>query len=691
MPISIVNTHPRHESCLLRPMALAVVLVLGCTHPLWGGEDFEVDHSDTAPRQRQAGAIELEEMVVTAKRIPEAVRALARNVTVVTSQDIERMPARSVLDVLGREPSVDTRSLFGTSKQTTVDLRGMGDTAVSSVLVMVDGIRLNAPDLGGPDLSSIPLEQIERIEIVRGTGSVTYGDGAVGGVIHIITKKKAPQRVLGATSSYGSFDTFQAGAGYTDTFRDWALSVHASHFDSDGYRDNGFLRKNDGRIFLSHGKGDPLVVTATGTLHEDVYGLPGPVRKEDADSGERRTGTDRPDDAGRTTDKTATLGMELDLKKWGRFQAHRGYRFKENSYVIGYNPLLAKSEQTDSIDENMKSFDATYEVRLPRGGLEHRVTVGVDHYASDYVREEVSRNERKNARVESLGLFATGDMALGADLRLQLGYRTNLYDGRYRIDRHVVFGAEKRWVNGTPFDLDWTNEAWEGGVVYYPVPAVDLFAGASTSFRVPNLGELADAEPGLHPQKGTHFELGARARYKAVAQCSVTLFHIRIEDEIQYGEDPETRIATNRNFDEETLRRGIEVEVRVYPVPSLFMKAGYTHTEAVFEKSERRIPLVPGNKASLGVEWQPLDWALLAVTGVWVDERIDGNDRSNTLYDRLDPYMVWDAKAAFTYGKVKVFAGADNLLDTYYSSVAYSETYYPMPGRSLYAGVEWTF
>ena len=109
---------------------------------------------------------ELQEIVVTATREQDPIERIPRNVTVITAYDIEQAPSNNVADLLAREANITVRSITGHDKRAVVDIRGMGDTAVSNVLVLVDGVRWNAPDLSGPDFSSIPLEQIERIEIL---------------------------------------------------------------------------------------------------------------------------------------------------------------------------------------------------------------------------------------------------------------------------------------------------------------------------------------------------------------------------------------------------------------------------------------------------------------------------------------------------------------------------------------------
>ncbi|MEZ4549683.1 MAG: TonB-dependent receptor plug domain-containing protein [Desulfobacterales bacterium] len=153
---------------------------------------------------------------------------------------------------------------------------------------MVDGLVLNSPDQSGASLSSVPLEQIERIEIVRGAGSVVYGSGAVGGV-NIITKNSDGSPSAQIYGSYGTYDTFENRVSLDAGIRDVAVNLNAGWHDSDGYRDNGFFRKKDVSAATGCLLADRVSVTVFGSFYEDDYGLPGPVGRADiSDSGRRQ-------------------------------------------------------------------------------------------------------------------------------------------------------------------------------------------------------------------------------------------------------------------------------------------------------------------------------------------------------------------------------------------------------------------
>jgi iron complex outermembrane receptor protein len=132
-------------------------------------------------------AIQLEPIVVTPSRFETGVTGITSSFSVISGDEINNDNG-SVLDILRRQAGVHVSDYYGNSAKASVDLRGFGETAQMNTLVLVDGRRVNSSDLSGVDWYQIPKEVIERIEIMKGSGSVLYGDNAAGGVINIITK-----------------------------------------------------------------------------------------------------------------------------------------------------------------------------------------------------------------------------------------------------------------------------------------------------------------------------------------------------------------------------------------------------------------------------------------------------------------------------------------------------------------------
>ncbi|MDY6951824.1 MAG: TonB-dependent receptor [Thermodesulfobacteriota bacterium] len=635
---------------------------------------------------------ELEEVVVTSTPAEEPIRSIPRNVTVITSEDIAQAPSNNVADLLAREADVDLRSFYGNDKQAGVDIRGMGETSVSNVIVMVDGFRLNSPDILGPDLTSVPLDQIERIEIVRGAASVVYGDGAVGGVINIITQKGGKEPEARLHSSYGSYDTFDERASYQGRAEDWDFNIHGTYFDSDGYRDNGFLEKRDVAGRFGYDLNHDIRLSLAASYHDDEYGLPAGVAIEDIASRRLRDNTGTPDDFGETTDRLVTGGVEADMGRWGVVSVKGGWRLRDNDFILGFNAALSKEEQMNEVDEDTGSFDLKYSKEYKTAGLTHQFQAGLDYYRTDYISERPQEKIRKNTDVNSLGLFFSNQLSLLQNLTFHLGYRYNAHDGTYRTDAFKEFGSLQAWVNGDKTEETWHNDAYDIGLLWSLSENISLYASYATSFRIPNVDELArpPADACLGPQEGKHVEIGTRYRVKGLAEASLTLFHIRIEDEIFFDESSQS----NKNADEKTRRQGVEVDLKTYPTETLYLWGNYTYMTARFEATDVFIPLVPRYKASAGIEWRITDPLLLAVTETWVGARHDGNDKGHGAsgdLKKLDAYQVFDVKLTYAYKGLKLFVGVNNLFDELYSTLAFGGSHYTMPTRNYYGGLEWIF
>jgi len=666
---------------------LAVLLAAGPCHA-------EDDNADGRPPEDTR--FEMQEVVVTATRLKDEIRKIPRNITVITAEDIAQAPSNYLPDILSRQVGVNLQSLYGTDKQAVLDLRGMGQNASSNVLVMVDGFRLNTPDLAAPDFSTVPIDEIERIEIVRGAGSVVYGSGAVGGVINIITKKGRKKPSARLYGSYGSYDTFDSRASGGGQYKNLQFSANADYYDTNGYRDNGFLRKKDAGIRLGYdasqyfnsGTFDAVTLSLNAAYHHDKQGFPGGVSIDDIDSSRQRRKSTSPHDEGKTIDGRLQGGMETDFGPWGVLKINGGLRDRTNHYILGYTPLKSRSDQTSDINEHSLISDLSYVKEYSLGPTRSTFQFGTDYSHTDYVSKRMDQNERKNSKTENLGFFFTNQTQLLKDLSANIGYRYNIYRGRFRNDEQKNFSGSLRWVNGNKFHRNFDDNAFDVGTVYDLRPDTSVFASFATSFRIPNVDEFALAADNLKPQKGKHLNVGMRYRFKALAEATLTLFQMEIKDEIQY--DPLLRI--NRNFDDTTRRRGVEAALKLHPFKPLYLWGNYTYMDARFKNSRHtRIPLVPHHSGSFGLEWRIIEPLLLGFTGTLVGERYDGNDTDNHSFAKLDAYQIYDAKLSYTWKKFKLFAGINNIFDELYSTLAFSESYYTMPTRNYYGGIQWSF
>lgn len=178
-------------------------------------------------------------VVVSGSRFEENLNEVPSNVQIITREEIAESTSTNIPDILAQIGGLNIRNTAGGQLNlgATVDMGGYGPTAKDTTLILVDGQRINPIDSSNISWESIPLDSINRIEIVRGGASVQYGNGAVGGVINIITNG-GTKNLNQVSSSYGSFNTLVNNAIFRNTIDQTTLQLSANTSNTNGWRQN---------------------------------------------------------------------------------------------------------------------------------------------------------------------------------------------------------------------------------------------------------------------------------------------------------------------------------------------------------------------------------------------------------------------------------------------------------------------
>ena len=176
--------------------------------------------------------INLDDVVVTATRTPQPRESVIGDVTVIDQEEIERAGQSTFVELLQTQPGLEISSSGGAGTTSSIFLRG---TNSNQVIVLVDGIRVGSATAGTTTFENIPLAQIEKIEILRGSATSLYGQDAVGGVIQIFTKKGGGKPQFYAALGYGTYDTRTAGAGARGSLGDTSFSLNVSSLNTDSF------------------------------------------------------------------------------------------------------------------------------------------------------------------------------------------------------------------------------------------------------------------------------------------------------------------------------------------------------------------------------------------------------------------------------------------------------------------------
>jgi iron complex outermembrane receptor protein len=629
--------------------------------------------------------------------------------TIVTREQIARSPQATLPDIIAREAGVQTTSLFGgvNGAGTTVDLRGFGATASSNTLVLVDGRRLNDWDQAGFDLSTLAKDSVERIEITRGnSAAVLYGDGAVGGVINIVTRSGAGAPAQARVEAgLGSFNTRQGSASASASAGGFSAFANASALSSDGYRLNNKLEQQSasGDFRYTFEKGSVFFSVAG---DEQSVGLPGERRVRPAGLNELRDdrrGTIKPLDYAEKQGLRGTLGFTYILGPGVEVIVDGGVRTKEQQ--AGF---FSQFEE-NYVDTNLTTRSLTPRISMtqPFLGLPSRVIAGLDAYDTDYESRRSMFKGLAPVHIYSGGqetlagywqhtvdVLPTTRLSYGARLQRSKTTARDLYDPL----------APQGFVapEGVPLDESETNRAWHLGAEQQIVPGVTLIARAAQSFRVPNIDERIGSalfgvatDFNLRTQKSHDWEAGIRLE-QGPFRLQSSYYEMRLTDEIQL--DPINFL--NKNIDP-TARRGVETIASWQVFKSVRVFGNVTYTEAVFRAGENLgndVPLVSRWTGNLGLSWSIIDKTLaFDAIARYVGERRMDNDQAN--FQPLIPaFTTVDLQLS---GKMDYFfwsAGVANVLDEKYFDYSVASAFtqgaynaYPQPGRTFMvkAGVSW--
>jgi len=228
-------------------------------------------------------------LIVTPTRMPQPLDQTIADTTVLTAQDIRNSGSPDVPTLLRSLPGVEVVQSGGLGSQSSIFMRG---TNSDQVLVLIDGVRVNSATLGTTALEHIMLDDVERIEVVRGNVSSLYGSEAIGGVIQIFTKQGHGAPVFNASAGVGSHDTQRLAAGFSGEENGTSFSVNAGRVKTDGVsamnpllvpnanpNNNGYDNNTlDAQVKHAFNADHALTATLFSTRgnisYDDAYGLP---------------------------------------------------------------------------------------------------------------------------------------------------------------------------------------------------------------------------------------------------------------------------------------------------------------------------------------------------------------------------------------------------------------------------------
>jgi iron complex outermembrane recepter protein len=641
---------------------------------------------------QKAPDIVADEVVVTASRFEEKPGDQPVGVTVITGEEIRNSGETSLPRLLARQPGVVVRDTSG-NPDMQVDLRGFGITSDQNTLVLLDGRRLSEYELTTARWSSIPIESIDRIEIVRGSGTVLYGGGATGGVINIITKGPDPgTKSFDAYAGGGSYNTQDYRVGGQISSDTVGLGLNGGHYTADNYRENNRVVQDNFVADLRNFDPDHSLNLKLGYDKQDLR-LPGNRTEAELDSDRR--GTRTPDDFSNRNGGFANFSGKFRLAE-AELVADLGYREKKNDFHSAFFGL--------TLDGNTKvntwSFSPRLKIPYSALGINNSLVIGVDWEDWDYTSVRTNPSSA-TAQQQNSAVYLQNVSTLTPGTTLSLGGRL----------QRIEFDANDSTVpaGGASGEQNRNLSAYEIGARHQISEAAAVYGKFGYSYRIATLDEIYS--PGLgafflppsvsfiEPQTSHDAEIGLETQF-GPGRYRAALHGSDLKKEIHF--DPNAFANVNLP---PTRRSGVELEGKWTLTTSALLFANYTYTEAKFRSgtsggvdvSGNRIPLVPRHMANVGIDWSIFEHTRLNAAANYVGSQLYDGDESNTFGREMPSYWTADLGIFHTIDAWTFGAAVKNLFDEKYYTYALAVgppsnfVAYPSPERNFLVSAQYRF
>ena len=597
---------------------------------------------------------QLEEIVVTATRIPTPLADTLPSTVIITAEEIERIKPRDFGNLLSRKSGLNFRDSGGRGSSGGIFVRGANS---DHVLILINGVRTGSATLGSTAIENIPLESIERIEIIKGPVSGVYGSDAIGGVIQIFTKKHQEEGTFGSLeSTFGTnkFLKYDAQAGYGDE----GYSVYASlskestdgidrtAFKGGGNEDDDSFKQTSGNLSITANLQDNLVlainhVQSSATTEYD------------------------------NTNARDTSPSFREIKGEGWYQRSKqnttSARFDyEHSDQLSVTALLGSSTDSNrdiQLDTNQDDFFQTkkldYSVQANQiFSSKNQISFGID-YQKDKIS---SANNYAATERTNKGLFALWQN--------QLDRSSTVFSARH--DKNNSYGSISNYSVQQSFAISNLYE---------------IVGSYGTAFKAPTFNDLYWPDvgnPNLSPEESKSFEISLRFSRNEV-NWQINAYQTKVQNLIAWApipNDPDNRWSP---FNVNSAKmKGIEFDLaKRWESYSANVSVGYLDAED--ESTGRFLDGRARLSGSLELGKQ-IDNLYLGVDTYFEHARFDGSRK-------LPGYSVWGITARYDFSDTLSISGRiDNLFDKeYVTNLASSDNPYQNEGRTIEMSLEYRF
>jgi len=696
------------------------------------------DDAAAASATEPSGGL-VERVRVTGSRLsdrPDEATHIPAHVTVYTREMIEASGAATLQEFFAMQSDFVVFDEVGNGVQSTADLRGFNTGSLAtSALVMLDGVRVNEPDTDFVNFVLLPLAEVERVEVIRGSSSALFGEGGLGGVINVVTRHGDDDSRLSASVAGGTFDTQDyhvASGGKRGAFR-----YHGGFQRrlSEGFRDNTDVRISSFQIGTDYEISPAQSIGLDLTAGSNHLNQPGALTQQELDE-DRTQNPFNEHDFSATDLWLPSIHYRLLLANGLSITSRLSFRSADEDSFVGGRSLLGS---TSTVDRQQIAWTAQAAHEMAWGERKNSLVVGweISRDTFDTAQERTDAEgdplptsnfsyavSQSDSKRRIVGVFLQDSFTFNTHWSVAAGLRLD--------ELEFDSDGERSFYDFPPptFSPVFTRQPTGGersfsqlspklGFNFNPSDVDSFYLGYSKGFRAPTVIELFAfplffSNPGLQAITSDDFEAGWDHRFQRGAALAVNAFWIDVKDEIFFvvdtsACDPSVSFCAGINLNlPRTLRRGAVASAHSPLGARLSGDLSVTYTDATFQTSfsdanignevEKgdKLPQIPTMKYSAGLEIVLPDGWKVGLQDIYVGSQVLTSDLAN-VSDKLDPYNLLNARIRLERSRWTAWAQIDNVLDREYSTrgiyafnfstFAFDQFYTPAPGRSFLAGV----
>ncbi len=687
----------------MRSKGFTIWLLAGILSGFLIGTAWAQEKTEEKEKLEEQGVSRLSEIVVSATRLRDVLVDVTRvpaQVRVVTEEKIESSEAKTVAEVIQYQPGITLYDLVGNAFEPTVELRGFSGEPVTTTTVILDGVRVNNPDASAVDFDLIPVDDLERVEIIPGTASI-FGKNALAGVVNLQTKRGGPVPEAKVEVGGGSFGRQRYRGSISGPAEGFDYYLGFTQHLEDGFREDSDADVR--RLFAKVGRrfGTETDITLSYLYVDDRLERAGSLTEDELAQDRTQSGNLDPGDSVERTLHAGTLNLQQSLPA--------GFSVALNAFVRDLEEEsfdVFRSGGTSETKTDIRTVGGTAQV-THQATLFDRLNVlvfGVEYSRSDFMSiDSGSSPSDRDTDENVMGIYFAESFDLIPEVLIISG------GGRYdwdRIDFTDKLDPTKDRIRTFEQFSPMAGLTW---VATDPDPEVVVYFSYSEGFRTPTVFELFafapfSSNPDLKAPKSRTYEVGTRLRLGKDFEGSIALFQTDVKDDVLFVP---TGILSGMNENAgNTRRRGLEVTLRGQHRELVDGFVNYSYIEPTFEedvllgsgqvRKGDQVPLVPRHHLSAGVNFYPIKGLTFSLTSLYVGKRFLSGDEPN-LQRRLDDYYVMNGRVSYRWGPLTFFLQGENILDAEYEPWGLFDSFrntrflVPAPGASFLAGASLEF